>query len=434
MTFTSYAQNFEDVMLWRALKHVQHGYYIDVGAQHPVVHSISKAFYENGWRGIHIEPVPQYATLLRQDRPDETVLQIALSDHVGVLELNIFPDTGLSTGVKEFAEQHVRTHGFQSKPMQVPMLPMSDALASLNGQDVHWLKIDVEGLEEAVLRGWDYHTLRPWIIVIEATVPMSKELRFEGAESILNQAGYRFVYFDGLNRFYISSEHPELTAAFGAPPNVFDEVLLSASSELCHGLVEQHQRERDEWQIQLARFDTKFRNAQADADARLVQAEMQLNVLTAQLAQSEQRSDQAHTRAAQAELLAAQAHAQVESAQHFLDAVLNSTSWRVSAPVRVAGAPLRRLTSAVREYRLRSGIERRIKTLINRSAPVIARRPLAGRSPAAALRVHPPTEQHRRANGTSPLHPTPNWRPLTFDDLAPDGRRKYLALRAATEL
>ena len=41
MTFISYAQNFEDVMLWRALKHVEKGFYVDVGAQDPVVDSVS---------------------------------------------------------------------------------------------------------------------------------------------------------------------------------------------------------------------------------------------------------------------------------------------------------------------------------------------------------------------------------------------------------
>lgn len=137
------------------------GRYVDIGAQHPVVDSVSKAFYEAGWRGIHVEPVPEYATLLRQDRPDEVVLQAALSDRAGVLELNVFPDTGLSTGVKEFAERHEASQGLRYESMQVPMLPMRDALTSLAGQEVHWLKIDVEGLEEAVLRGWDSQALRP---------------------------------------------------------------------------------------------------------------------------------------------------------------------------------------------------------------------------------------------------------------------------------
>ena len=37
MTFVSFAQNFEDVILWRALRHVEHGQYLDIGAQDPVL-------------------------------------------------------------------------------------------------------------------------------------------------------------------------------------------------------------------------------------------------------------------------------------------------------------------------------------------------------------------------------------------------------------
>ncbi len=56
--FTSYAQNFEDVMLWRALRHIDQGYYIDVGAWSPELDSVTKAFYEHGWHGINVEPNP----------------------------------------------------------------------------------------------------------------------------------------------------------------------------------------------------------------------------------------------------------------------------------------------------------------------------------------------------------------------------------------
>ena len=152
-SFTSYAQNFEDVMLWRALKHVPAGVYVDVGAQHPVVDSVSKAFYEQGWRGIHVEPVPHYAELLRQDRPDELVLQLALADRAGILELHVVAGTGLSTGVKAYAQSLEETHGFAHQTIPTPMLPMSTALESLAGRQVHWLKIDVEGFEDRVLMG-----------------------------------------------------------------------------------------------------------------------------------------------------------------------------------------------------------------------------------------------------------------------------------------
>lgn len=243
MGFTSYAQNFEDVMLWRALGHVTDGVYVDVGAQHPRIDSISRAFYERGWRGVHIEPVPAFANLLREDRPDETVLQVALGEREGTLALNVFADTGLSTAIESYAERHQSERNYQVQHIEVPMLTLRSALGSVANRQVHWLKIDVEGFEEQVLRGWDSRQLRPWIIVVEATVPNSTETDYAKWEHLVTGAGYRFVYFDGLNRFYIADEHPELEAAFGAPPNVFDVVEVSgqASWGLCNFALAEHQ-------------------------------------------------------------------------------------------------------------------------------------------------------------------------------------------------
>ena len=246
MSFVSYAQNFEDVMLWRALKHIEKGLYVDVGAQHPVIDSVSKAFYERGWRGIHIEPVPQYAELLRKDRPDETVLEIALADLDGTLDLSLIPDTGLSTFVDAYAQRHKAEKGYEYRRIQVPVLTLNSALRFLAGKDVHWLKIDVEGFEEKVLKGWDSQTLRPWIIVVEATIPLSPDTDCANWDPILIAEDYQFVYFDGLNRFYVSKEHVELAKAFSCPPNFFDDVVLTTSSYLCRELMTSHQEREKE--------------------------------------------------------------------------------------------------------------------------------------------------------------------------------------------
>lgn len=274
MSFVSYAQNFEDVMLWRALKHIEKGFYVDVGAQHPVIDSVSKAFYERGWRGIHVEPVPQYAELLRKDRPDETVLQVALADTDGTLELNVIPDTGLSTAVDAYAQRYQVKLGFEHQRIQVPGLTLKSALKSLVGKDVHWLKIDVEGSEEKVLKGWDSQTLRPWVIVIEATIPGSPETDYASWDPILTAADYQFVYFDGLNRFYVAKEHAELAEAFSCPPNVFDSVQLSglASSEFCRGLMESHQASAKE----LAKQNEKLATELNAVNERHVQSEVHI--------------------------------------------------------------------------------------------------------------------------------------------------------------
>lgn len=214
-------------MLWRALGHIANGVYVDVGAQHPRIDSVSRVFYERGWRGIHIEPVSAFVDMLRQDRPDETVLQVAIGASEGTLELNVFADTGLSTAVELYAARHQEERGYEVQRITVPVLTLNAALRALEGKDVHWLKIDVEGFEEQVLRGWKSDRLRPWVLVIEATIPNSPEMDYESWDPIVTAAGYRFVYFDGLNRFYIANEHEELAAAFAVPPNIFDAVEVS---------------------------------------------------------------------------------------------------------------------------------------------------------------------------------------------------------------
>lgn len=222
MKFISYSQNFEDVMLWRALKHVKNGFYIDVGAWDPEIFSISKAFYEHGWKGVSIEPDPKYAELLRKNRLSETVLEVAISDTEGELILNVIGD-GLSTADDIVAKNSLKKPGRGSQVIKVPVLTLKTALKSLKEKNVHWMKIDVEGFEEKVLKGWNSKTLRPWVMVIEATVPESSEPSYQKWEPILLKADYVYVYSDRLNRFYVAKEHSELIDAFSYPPNIFDD-------------------------------------------------------------------------------------------------------------------------------------------------------------------------------------------------------------------
>ena len=55
---------------------MERGFYIHIGAQHPEIDSVSKAFFDRGWQGVHVEPVPHYANLLREARPGDRVIVI----------------------------------------------------------------------------------------------------------------------------------------------------------------------------------------------------------------------------------------------------------------------------------------------------------------------------------------------------------------------
>lgn len=232
MSFISYAQNFEDVMLWRALKHVEHGFYIDVGAAWPDVDSVTKAFYERGWRGINIEPNPKLNQQLQERRPEDKILRVAVGDCEGVLAMNLLGNTGLSTLDDAIAKTHEQA-GWSVEKQEVQVFTLA-AIWELHvpaEQAVHFLKVDVEGFEEAALRGNDWSRYRPWVVVVEATLPRSQVELHETWEPILLNANYRFAYADGLNRFYVADEYSELLPAFKYPPNVFDDFLLSRQQE-----------------------------------------------------------------------------------------------------------------------------------------------------------------------------------------------------------
>ena len=220
-TTISYAQNCEDVMLLRALAGVERGFYIDVGAQDPVIDSVTKAFYERGWRGINIEPVDHWFQKLLADRPEDTNLQLAAGSGTGRVRLYEVADTGRST-IDPASAQLCRDEGLELKEHEVETRSLDGICAELDVREVHFLKIDVEGAESEVLRGMALETVRPWIILLEATEPNSQATTHQTWEHLLTDRGYPFVYFDGLNRFYVAAEHPELRDAFLTPPNCFD--------------------------------------------------------------------------------------------------------------------------------------------------------------------------------------------------------------------
>jgi FkbM family methyltransferase len=227
--FVSYAQNYEDVILWRALQHIENGFYVDCGAYDPDRDSVTRAFYQRGWRGINIEPLPHLLPSFLARRPLDINLSVALSDNSDGTRFYEVADTGLSTVMLNLARRHVND-GFLVRRTDVPTRTLSDVLGEFLPEAIHFLKIDVEGAESLVLRGTDLEKFRPWVILIEATLPRSSEPSIDWEASLLAH-GYAFAYFDGLNRFYVANEHAELSEALAVPPNVFDNYIQNVHLE-----------------------------------------------------------------------------------------------------------------------------------------------------------------------------------------------------------
>jgi FkbM family methyltransferase len=359
MTITSYSQNFEDVILWRALKTVKRGTYIDVGAQDPVIDSVSLAFYENGWRGVHVEPNPFYAEQIRKSRPDENVIEAAIGADEGTITFFEITDTGLSTGDADIAEMH-RASGHAVKRIEVQCMPLSKVLEPYEGRDVHWLKIDVEGMEKQVIESWAASPVRPWIVVVESTKPNSPEPNYNVWEPSLLALEYEFVYFDGLNRFYVSAEHSELKSSFQAGPNVFDGFVLSGSSSASFSKklnteISESKREisslRDQLHERTAEVVRLSRGLEASQTA-FSQAAEAWKLASATLGNEIRLKNEDIGRlrkelALQDQELALQDQElarrdnEVARLSQQVRAIYGSTSWRITAPVRIASRAAR---------------------------------------------------------------------------------------------
>jgi FkbM family methyltransferase len=223
MTMISYAQNGEDVMLMRALGDVAGGFYIDVGAADPTIVSVTRAFYERGWHGVNVEPTVEHHRRLGEARQRDVNLSQPVSDHVAEELFYFCEHPDLSTLIGDVAAA-AASGGQKSESRVLQTTTLAEICRRFAPPVIHFLKIDVEGAEERVLRGADFRNYRPWIVVVEATHPNTQIFSHATWEPILMDSKYRFVWFDGLNRFYLAEEKLDtLQHHFDAPINVFDD-------------------------------------------------------------------------------------------------------------------------------------------------------------------------------------------------------------------
>jgi FkbM family methyltransferase len=496
MSLISFAQNQEDIMLWRALGHVRDGFYIDVGAADPTDLSVTKLFYDRGWSGINLEPQRTYFDLINAARPRDVNLSIAAGREATSLMFHRIDGTGLSTFDADIAAGH-RARGWTVEEQTVELLPLDEICRRYCPQGpIHFLKVDAEGVEGDVLAGADFRAFRPWIVLVEATLPLSSEESYAGWEPILTSQGYRFAWFDGLNRFYLADEMAEeLGKHFRVQPNVFDGFLrapeLAARAEQAEQAL---QRAREQAEAEARRVhdqaaeDMQRVRAQAEKEMQRVlehatgtlqeahsisrQAIRMVERLTQKASEANEQAAEAHQQAAEAmrqvqqmalaldqmaqssnAALAEQTRLRAEAlhvahhAQAHVAALLRSTSWRITAPLRALGRL--RLIKRLLVWVFRRGTKTTlwlpggrlgigaVRAIAPRLVDRLARR-YHGYGRAVVLHIGQSLEivlpTKPATVSAPPRHPTASWRPLAFEDLSADACRFYLALRAAAQV
>lgn len=188
----SFAQNREDAIAWDYFDHKTSGFFVEVGANHPVRLSQTWFLEQRGWKGILVEPLPSCCRELRARRKNSLIYEAAAGapEQSGQALLNVAASDAWSHlgGGKNLAVVD---------RIPVAVRTLDAILDESNAPSIDFLSIDTEGTELDVLRGLNLQKHRPALLVVEDHME-SLDVFFH-----LRRHGYRLIHRTPPNNWWV---------------------------------------------------------------------------------------------------------------------------------------------------------------------------------------------------------------------------------------
>ena len=196
----SYSQCGEDLLLQSFLgdKWSWHykGFWVDIGAHHPVHLSNTKAFSINGWRGINVDASSDAIAAFNKSRKRDINVNVGIGPEAGVLDYYKISSSPMNTFSREFAEKAITSGVRIVDVVKVPVITMRTLLDEYLPPDQHidFMSIDCEGLDLSILQSNDWSRYRPDYILIEIhTNGRTWEIPNCPVTRYLKGLGYEFI-------------------------------------------------------------------------------------------------------------------------------------------------------------------------------------------------------------------------------------------------
>jgi len=197
----SYSQDGEDMVMRALFEYLPKGYrgfFVDVGAHHPVRFSNTFHFYKKGWRGINIDATPGSMRPFGWVRRRDINLELGIGAERGSLSFFCFDESALNTLSEQVAQERAAGGRYKiTKKVEVPVIPLREVLRQNLpvGTQIDFLSVDVEGMDEMVLRSNDWQVFRPTFVLAEDTHfdPNEGKTQASGVYAFLREQGYQMV-------------------------------------------------------------------------------------------------------------------------------------------------------------------------------------------------------------------------------------------------
>ena len=193
----SWSQEGEDLVLQRFFEDRKgKGFFVDVGAHHPIRFSNTYKFYLKGWRGINIDAMPGSMNPFKKIRPLDINLEIAVSDKEEILTYFIFNEPALNTFSETEASLKDGLNDYkiiEKKQMQTQRLETILDKYLPKEKEIDFLSIDVEGLDYMVLISNNWIKYKPELILIEDLQSDIEQVISSQIYYLMKSKGYKLV-------------------------------------------------------------------------------------------------------------------------------------------------------------------------------------------------------------------------------------------------
>jgi methyltransferase FkbM-like protein len=194
--YVSHSQFGEDMLVRALLGERSRGFYVDLGAHHPIYYSNTYHFYCRGWRGLNVDARPGSMQAFAKLRPRDVNIEACLGVVPGQrVQFFSFDQPALNTCDPVLLERALQQGARLVGEQTLLTITLRDCLAAHvpPGVDVDFLSIDIEGLDEQILLQHDWQRASPRIIIFEqhgvaladvADLPVCRLLRPLGYEPV----------------------------------------------------------------------------------------------------------------------------------------------------------------------------------------------------------------------------------------------------------
>lgn len=190
----TFSQCGEDTFLTQNFFHEKSdGFYVDVGAHHPYRYSNTALFHERGWRGINIDIDERAISAFNDIRPNDINILSGVAANEGSLTAYIFNEGAVNTFSPQVAEEYKKINGWAIIDQKVVTVKPISQLLDENlrpGQEIDIMDIDVEGMDDEVLRSNDWDKYRPKALLVEIHAASVYNITNNPTVSYLSGKGY----------------------------------------------------------------------------------------------------------------------------------------------------------------------------------------------------------------------------------------------------